>query len=518
MSRANEIEMQELGAVKFRQKTDQQIKQQAEEYFRHIENIDAATAYYIGREFFNREDSVSKLSLNSSVKNNSSSNSAPFHKKDQGGALFWFQKALDLNPNNPDIRRHLGLCYLNGYGTAKNKEKAEEYLGENNPPIITAAVESKMDHEEKKDQDPQQKAQEFIRYIDQIDSDLAYQIGLKFFNSDCQPDYDLLLPWFSSKRAEQPKTSQAGRDGSFFWFQKAAYLDFHNADAQFYLGRCYHYGYGNEAGDKDHQKAVFYYQKAADQGQVGALNGLGIIEYLKNKHPEKYNLQGFNFFQKAADKNNSFGRANLALCNLDIDEGMIGWINFGKFNYVRIRNEGEYRDPPITSKAHQAFHLLCDAIKQESELAIKQILQSRLKNLIHAIFQYGDECSLARLLNERPEITSLDLSDISFFSGQTETLANVVRCVKTLSAINFTGCKCKQEDQQYLEEIGAIMASRVNPSIETKQKAEQDILTIDLELPEVAVSHIINYTSPATNIKAVEIIPIQENKNNCRIA
>ena len=93
-----------------------------------------------------------------------------------------------------------------------------------------------------------------------------------------------------------------------YWYRKAAEQG--DAEAQVSLGQCYDEGFGVE---KDASKAADWYYKAASQGNAEAQCNLG-IDYVSGtgcaKDPEK----GFQYLTKAAKQGNARAYRCLGLC------------------------------------------------------------------------------------------------------------------------------------------------------------------------------------------------------------
>jgi TPR repeat protein len=94
---------------------------------------------------------------------------------------------------------------------------------------------------------------------------------------------------------------------AIYWFQKAAEQG--NADMQNKLGGMYLNGAGVE---KDETQAVFWYRKAAEQGNADGQNKLGFMYFL-GRGVEKDDTQAIYWFQKAAEQGNADGQFYLGL-------------------------------------------------------------------------------------------------------------------------------------------------------------------------------------------------------------
>jgi hypothetical protein len=93
-----------------------------------------------------------------------------------------------------------------------------------------------------------------------------------------------------------------------FWYQKAA--DQGNANAQCNLGFCYENGRGVE---RDMTLALFWYQKAADQGNAIAQFNLGFC-YAHGRGVERDMTLAFLWYQKAAGQGYPAAQCNLGFC------------------------------------------------------------------------------------------------------------------------------------------------------------------------------------------------------------
>ncbi len=76
------------------------------------------------------------------------------------------------------------------------------------------------------------------------------------------------------------------------------------------LGNCYFYGYGVS---KDHEKAVYWYEKAANQGAAYAQNNLGACYYDGEGVPKDYEKAVY-WYEKAANQGDAKAQCNLGYC------------------------------------------------------------------------------------------------------------------------------------------------------------------------------------------------------------
>ena len=97
-------------------------------------------------------------------------------------------------------------------------------------------------------------------------------------------------------------------ESAIYWFKKAA--ENGNSQAQQRIGWCYYKGHGVE---KDYSKAVYWYQKAAEAGVSDAQFRLA-IRYYNGEGVEKDLSKAVYWWQKAADAGNTDALFNLAYC------------------------------------------------------------------------------------------------------------------------------------------------------------------------------------------------------------
>lgn len=92
---------------------------------------------------------------------------------------------------------------------------------------------------------------------------ITLAVCVALFAAGCSPEY------YYEKGEELSKNGEYNK--AFEYYQKAAEKGY--AQAQFYLGLCYHNGDGVE---KNLSEAVIWFRKAADQGFAKAQYDLGI--------------------------------------------------------------------------------------------------------------------------------------------------------------------------------------------------------------------------------------------------
>ncbi|KAF9201424.1 hypothetical protein BGZ49_008332 [Haplosporangium sp. Z 27] len=91
-------------------------------------------------------------------------------------------------------------------------------------------------------------------------------------------------------------------------FHKAVRENERHVDAYYQLGLMYHHGLGTAM---DRAQSLFWYRKAANQGDARAQNAMGII-YETGFGVPKNNSLAWKWYEKAASQGNSNGQCNLA--------------------------------------------------------------------------------------------------------------------------------------------------------------------------------------------------------------
>ena len=93
-----------------------------------------------------------------------------------------------------------------------------------------------------------------------------------------------------------------------YWFRKAAEQG--DDSAQGMLGWCYYYGRGIE---QNYTEAVYWFRKEAEQGDDSAQYMLGRCYYYGRGIEQNY-TEAVNWYRKAAEKDYAKGQWNLGLC------------------------------------------------------------------------------------------------------------------------------------------------------------------------------------------------------------
>ncbi|QCO21229.1 sel1 repeat family protein [Acinetobacter cumulans] len=176
-------------------------------------------------------------------------------KQDYNKAYFWFEKSA-LSQNDEALNS-LGNIYYLGLGRGKNYIKAEEYYSQ------AYALGNK---------------------------DAIFNLAELYRNNGFGklPDYNKAEEIYRSKIIDNPYKSYEGLSKiyiekgafkeAFIYSKKAA--DLNNPEAEYNLGVFYEKGIYVE---KDIEKALYWYERAAKKGHLDAKNNLEVIEFTKSK-------------------------------------------------------------------------------------------------------------------------------------------------------------------------------------------------------------------------------------------
>ena len=228
------------------------------------------------------------------------------------------------NEGNGKAAYILSMYYKNGYNTVKcdeNKAKTYLNLGIKNKDILSI-IKWYIDNDQDNSLNPvyeiyETKLKELMNSNDVFAKDL-YARHLHITSSEdevIKQKYTL-----SMEAAEQGLLDAQDRVGYLYenfnlfkneqkaveWYQKAAEQGY--AESQCDLGVMYEYGHGVEQNDK---KAVEWYQKAAEQGYARGLCNLGTM-YEDGKGVAQNYQKALELYQKAAEQEYARGQMKLA--------------------------------------------------------------------------------------------------------------------------------------------------------------------------------------------------------------
>ncbi|QIZ60939.1 sel1 repeat family protein [Acinetobacter indicus] len=168
---------------------------------------------------------------------------------DYDKAYYWFEKSATAKNN--EALDGLGMIYFAGLGKDKDFQKAEEYFLEANK---YGSKDAKLN--------------------------LAELYRVKDFGRS--PDFEKAESWYLLGAQDNPSRAYEGLskmyldqenyEKAFIFSEKAAELD--NPEAQYNLGVFFEQGVYVK---KDKKQAEYWYEKAAKQGHLNAINNLNIL-------------------------------------------------------------------------------------------------------------------------------------------------------------------------------------------------------------------------------------------------
>lgn len=251
--------------------------------------------------------------------------------KDFIKAAYWWQ--LGANQGAPSCQYNLGLCYLNGEGVSLNKNKGAE--------LIKAAAQQGMPEAQSKmgflyregigvNSDIQNAAYWWKQAAAQDNSDAQINLGVCYANGyGVSKDLSTAKYWWEKAAAkgekvaisnlsklelaeedtENHKTTESSVSQNIF--QKNLEIAKEgNADAEYYVGCCYHRG---EYVEKDEEQAFKWYHKSAQHGNAKAQTCLGACYELGNGVKQNYSL-AVTWYRKAAEQGYSKAQTCLGYC------------------------------------------------------------------------------------------------------------------------------------------------------------------------------------------------------------
>ena len=198
-------------------------------------------------------------------------------EQDYKKAAAWYRKSADQG--YAKAQNNLGNCYYNGWGVEKDYSKAVEW---------------------------------YRKAANQGNALAQEQLGTCYYNGrGVDKDYSKAVEWYR-KAAAQGRADAQNRLGNCYywgngvdedngkaveWYLKAAEQG--NAEAQNSLGVCYDHGYGVE---ENKVKAVDLFIKAADKGSAWAQHNLGLYYQYGRGGLVKNREKAIEYYQKAAEQ------------------------------------------------------------------------------------------------------------------------------------------------------------------------------------------------------------------------
>ena len=266
-------------------------------------------------------------------------------KQDLNAAVDWYEKAA--NQGLKEAQFTLGKCYENGKGKPKDFDAAVRWwrkaAAQGYSPAKDALVDSgwfkKLDHEGDKYYG-EKKYSEAVKYF-RLAAEAGYgpsqySLGKCYENGEgVKQNLKQAAKWYhkaaiqgnvpaidaqSRLRKEWDRNGDRRYDNGDYndavkWYSDAAKF-FDYAVAQHSLGRCYELGHGAK---KDIDEAVYWYQKAKDQGYVPAINELDRLfkkwDHTGDKYyEEKKYAEAVKFYRKAAEHGYAPSQYSLGRC------------------------------------------------------------------------------------------------------------------------------------------------------------------------------------------------------------
>lgn len=195
---------------------------------------------------------------------------------------------------NEEAMLQLGLCYLSGDGVPEDAEKAfsvfEKAAQSGNAEAVNMLGRCYMDGTGVA-QDQKKAFELFQKAAADGHAAAAYNLGDCYFNG--------LGTELDEKKAVE-------------WYQKSAEQGV--PIAQYLLGTCYHFGRGLP---QDEKLAQEWLEKAAKQDYRDAQYALGMCLYYQEVTSEAEDSQAVYWFQKAAEQGDIPSKCQLGICYLD---------------------------------------------------------------------------------------------------------------------------------------------------------------------------------------------------------
>ena len=243
--------------------------------------------------------------------------------KNEEMAFLWYREAAEQD--NADAMHALGRCYANGIGVRKSKLQGIFWSDK-----ATGQINKENDNPYSREED---NWEEYLfnatKNVDEIDEDEdeGYALGLELYHvaqwyetglgveRDLVKAADLYLRLFDSggKLGEMARRKIREYYGDGFLLDRLLEKiesSKESAAAVNRLGDCYKHGFGV---DKDWEKAVQLYRKAAEAGNVAAQRSLGYC-YECGEGVEQDFVQAAFWYRKGAEGGDPDAQVNLANC------------------------------------------------------------------------------------------------------------------------------------------------------------------------------------------------------------
>ena len=239
------------------------------------------------------------------------------------------------------------------------------------------------------------------------------------------------------------------------WFLKAAEQG--NVDAQYYLGECYYYGRGIT---KDYDKAVTWYKKAAKTGYAAAQNNLGECYYFGDGVTENH-AEAVKWYRKAAEQGYARAQNNLGECydfgdgiTRDHAEAVKWYLKAAEQGYSRAQNnlgDCNYKGLGVTQDYAEAVKWYLKAAEQGYSRAQNNLGDCNYKGL-GVTQDYAEAVKWYRKAAEQGNSNAqYNLGNCYYYGdGVTEDYAVAMYWYRKAAEQGNTDAKAKLEELQKL--------------------------------------------------------------------
>ncbi|GBC43731.2 kinase-like domain-containing protein [Rhizophagus irregularis DAOM 181602=DAOM 197198] len=303
--------------------------------------------------------------------------------------------------------------------------------------------------------------------IDTEDTEENSSKALKLFSRASEDNFSLAQIYLGKCYNDGEETEQS-KYLAFTWYQKS--VENGSILGQFYLGYCYEFGIGTK---KNENKSVYWYQKAANNGNITAKLYLANC-YRFGKGVKKDEVKAFNYYkslarQKIADAQQQLGNYLYNGIGTEIDEvkalyclHQLGLYFIGKILLMdtNFRKSFNYFQKAAEKENKFAQYILGDfyknglGINKDEIKAFEYYKKSAENGNINAKFQLG-YCYVSGVGTEVNKIRGFELYDEA--AGNNNNNIQVINNEKIdtyLDKINHWYKKAAENDSSALYDLG----------------------------------------------------------------